>query len=187
MKKSISCILALATMFSISIVTLAAETVESNIPNVQYIDYDLNELIDDNGIMPFATTAKKDATVGTVSANLIDAEGPVIGSSATFKFSGIPTGAKIKDIQAWNPSKSNISQNRFTGIENIQIVRDGVPSEWFRYWIMPEPTLSKKCNTSSFNNLLANATYSIRIQGTVINNESGFDGFTVRGTKVRVT
>lgn len=188
MKKSLSLVLAFATLLSISTTALAAEPVENNNSEVQYIDYDLEELLGDNGITPLAASAYKDASAGTVSANLMNgATGNVIGESSTFKFSGIPSGAKIKNIQAWNPSKSNVTQSKFTGVEKIQVVRNNSASDWFKYWITPEPSSMYPCNTSSFNGLDANATYSIRIQGRVITNQSGFDGFTARGTKVRVT
>lgn len=188
MKKSLSFALALATMLSISTAAMAAEPIESNISGMQYIEYDLSELVDTNGIMPLATTSQKDVSAGTVSANLNNgATGTLVGESATFKFTGIPSNAKIKNIQAWNPSKSNVTQSKFTGVEKIQVVRNNVPSDWFKYWITPEPSAMYPCNTSAFNGQDANATYSIRIQAKVITNQSGFDGFTARGTKVRVT
>lgn len=190
MKKILSIIISMATLLCLSAPAMA-EGISNNVgKNMGYVDYELDDLISgpDIALNTSRASAKMDATAGTVEGRLFDYEtGTAVGKSANFKFTGIPDGAKITNIQAWNPSKSNISQGKFTAVENIQVLHDGMASEYFKFWVISEPSSQRPCNTAAFNGLNANATYAIQIQGYVANNESGMDGFTVRGTKVRVS
>jgi hypothetical protein len=186
MKKLLSFLLCIMMIMSFSVSAMAAENVGNR---VGYIEYDIADLIGADSIATVtSTTANKETTAGVVEARTLGgATGVITGTSATFTFSGIPTNAVITNVQAWNPSKNNITQGKFTAIENIQVYHGSTPSGYFKFWVIDAPTTLYPCNTTALNGLLANATYRIQIQGRVASNVTGFDGFTVRGTKVRVT
>lgn len=186
----------LSTLFLSMVITLsfaasawASDTTASSGTRIGYTDFNLSDLVGTETLAAArAATASKDATVGTVEARLFNnATGTIVGTSPTFKFNGIPTGAKITNIQVWNPSKSNISQGKFTAIEKVQVFCGGQGSGFFNFWVTSAPSTSNPCNTPVLNGLNADSTYQIQIQGRVLSNYTGADGFTIRGTIVRVT
>jgi hypothetical protein len=186
----------LSTLFLSMVITLsftasvwAANTTQMPETRIGYTDFNLSDLVGTETLAAArATSASKEATVGKVEARLFNnATGTIVGTSPTFKFTGIPTGAKITNIQAWNPSKSNISQGKFTAIEKVQVLCGGQGSGFFKFWVTSEPSTSYPCNTTELNGLNADNTYQIQIQGRVLSNYTGMDGFTIRGTIVRVT
>lgn len=108
MKKIFSLLLCLICSLSLSIPAWAVDTSQENEIRIGYAEYDLSELIGTNALT--ATRASKEITAGTVTARLFNApSGTITGISPTFKISGLPSGAKITNVEAWNPSKSNIT------------------------------------------------------------------------------
>lgn len=189
MKKLFTLFLSMVITLSFTVSALAADTTQIPGTRIGYTDYSLSDLLGVNTLAASrAVESSKEATVGTVEARLFrNATGNIVGTSPTFKFTGIPTGAKITNVQAWNPSKSNISQGKFTAIENVQVFCGGQGSGFFKFWVIDNPTISYPCNTTVLNGLNADSTYHIQIQGRVLSNYTGSDGFTIRGTMVRVT
>lgn len=186
MKKLFSLLLCMLCSLSLSIPAWAVDTSQQNQTRIGYAEYDLSELIGTNELT--ATRKSKEVTAGTVTARLFNApSGTIVGKSPTFKISGLPSNAKITNVQAWNPSKSNISQGKYTAIEKIQVHCGSNKSGFFKFWVTSAPTLSYPCNTTGLNGLNPNNTYTIEISGRVLSNYTGMDGFTIRGTKVRVT
>ncbi len=135
MKKLLALFLCMTTILSISVTALAADTSYETGTHIGYADYYLSELVDANALSAIGPiTANKDATVSKVEARLFNgATGIIVGTSPTFRFTGVPTGAKITNVQAWNPSKSNISQGKFTAIENIQVFCGSQASGFFKF------------------------------------------------------
>lgn len=189
MKKLFTLFLSMAVTLSLALPAWAANTAHTTQTRIGYTDYDLSDLVGIESLTAArAATTSKEATAGTVEARLFNnATGTIVGTSPTFKFTGIPTGAKITNIQAWNPSKSNISQGKFTAIEKVQVICAGQGSGFFKYWVTSKPSDANSCNTTALNGLKADSTYQIQIQGRVLSNYTGMDGFTIRGTIVRVT
>lgn len=185
MKKIFSLLLCMICSLSLSIPAWAVDASQKNEIRIGYAEYDLSELIGSNALT--ATRESKEVTAGTVTARLFNApSGTITGMSPTFKITGLPSKAKITNVEAWNPSKGNISQGKFTAIEQIQVHCGSERSGFFKYWVISAPTLSYPCNTTGLNGLDANNTYAIEITGKVLSNYTGMDGFTIKGTKVRV-
>lgn len=106
MKKLFTLFLSMAVTLSLALPAWAANTAQSTQARIGYTDYDLTDLaVIESFTATRTASSSKDATVGTVEARLFNnATGTIIGTSPAFKFTGIPTGAKITNIQAWNPS-----------------------------------------------------------------------------------
>lgn len=189
MKKLFSLFLSMVITLSFTVSALAADTTQSPGTRIGYTDYNLSDLVGTDTLAATrAATSNREATVGPVEARLFhNATGTIVGTSSTFKFTNIPTGAKITNVQAWNPSKSNISQGKFTAIEKVQVFCGGQGSGFFKFWVTDKPSTSYPCNTTVLNGLNADSTYYIQIQGRVLSNYTGADGFTIMGTIVRVT
>lgn len=189
MKKLFSLFLSMVITLSFTVSAWAADTIQIPGTRIGYTDYQLTDLLDSDTLAAArASEANKEAIVGKVEARLFkNATGTIVGTSPTFKFTGIPTGAKITNVQAWNPSKSNISQGKFTAIEKVQVFCGGQGSGFFKLWVTDNPSTANPCNTTVLNGLDADSTYYIQIQGRVLSNYTGSDGFTIRGTMVRVT
>lgn len=186
MKKIFSLLLCLICSLSLSLPAWAVDASQENEIRVGYAEYDLSELIGTNALT--ATRERKEVTAGTVTARLFNApSGFITGKSPTFKISGLPSTAKITNVEAWNPSKSNITQGKYTAIEQIQVYSTSGRSGFFKYWVISAPTPSNPCNATGLNGLNPNDTYYIEITGRVLSNYTGMDGFTIKGTKVRVT
>ncbi|RKD33330.1 hypothetical protein [Lacrimispora algidixylanolytica] len=189
MKKLFSLFLSMVMTLCFTVSAWAADTTQIPGTRIGYTDYKLSDLMGTDTLAAVrAASSSKEATVGPVEARLFkNATGTIVGTSSTFKFTNIPTGAKITNVQAWNPSKSNISQGKFTAIENVQVFCGGQASGFFKFWVTDNPSTANPCNTTVLNGLNADSTYYIQIQGRVLSNYTGSDGFTIRGTKVRVT
>lgn len=174
-------------LVTLSAPAMAADTSEEVGTRIGYAEYELSDLIGADSIMPRASATKEKA-LGKISAYKSGGQtGAIFAACAPFTFTGIPSTAKISNIQAWNPLKSNISQGGLTAIENFKVYCKGEPSALFKFQTIASPTTQYSCSTSSLNGRSANAPYYVEIHGTVMQNLTGVDGFTVAGAKLRVT
>jgi len=164
----------------------------------EYVTFSSNQLLYAEWA-PLQTNlvGSKEYIVPVVTERLFGTDtGTLYSASAAFSFTGIPSNAKITNIQVWNPLSSNVSQGPGTTIDGVRIQwiedlynsnSDTEFSDLFPLYIISAPTSQNPCNTVSLNGFDASKTFRFWIFGEVKQNITGVEGFTVLNTRVRVT
>ncbi len=180
--KIVSITLCATMLFSIGSVSAFAKTADET---VHTIEIDLTDYL----VSAAASTA--DLTLGKHMASK-SGTGAVYSLSESFNLSTLPTGAKVVSVTAYYPTRVSTSQSTFTAITDFEITNVASNRAILIPFLVTDPNVLGRLDSRCTSTLLAGAdaktTWKIRIKGTILQNLSGFDGFTVwGGAKVIVT
>ncbi len=97
----------------------------------------------------------------------------------------LPSGSTITDITLYCPRSEKVTQSKFTTINNYELTNKSTNNKTtVRFWRTDNPSSSSR--TSYFNGDSSNTKFYIRIQGSILQQYTGMDGFTVYGSKMIV-
>lgn len=94
----------------------------------------------------------------------------------------IPAKSKVVSITIYCPSDIKVTQSQFTTIDNYLISYDGSTSTAVKFQKTNNPTSTSK--TTFFKDKDANVRWFVQLEGTILKQHTGMDGFTVFGSKM---
>ncbi|MFB7159715.1 hypothetical protein [Lysinibacillus sp. NPDC056232] len=95
----------------------------------------------------------------------------------------IPAKSKVVSITIYCPTDTRVTQSQFTTIDNYLISYDGSPSSaTVKFQKTDSPTSTSK--TTFFKDKDANVKWFVQLEGTILKQQTGMDGFTVFGSKM---
>lgn len=95
----------------------------------------------------------------------------------------IPAKSKVVSITIYCPTDTRVTQSQFTTIDNYLISYDGSPSSaTVKFQKTDSPTATSK--TTFFKDKDANVKWFVQLEGTILKQQTGMDGFTIFGSKM---
>lgn len=184
MKRVISAV-AFSVMLSMSAVpTYAAEVDEIN--SVKTVEVSMSDVVTDNAdIFALSKTStktlSKDYATSTGQTGVINSIGQIVDFSSV-----IPAESEIVSISIYCPTATRVTQSKYTSINNYLISNYDTGTEaTVAFKKTDSPSSTSK--TTVFAGENANVKFLVRIQGKILQQYTGMDGFTVFGGKMIVT
>lgn len=170
MKKATCLLLSIIMIFTLNIPALAAEQ-----SNVKSIEVSLDEVMKVN---PKTSTS----LLSKDTARLIDKTGPINSIGQYVDLTQVlPSNAKVVSITLYCPMDVKVSKGKYTFIDNYTI-SNGERETSVKFWRTNNPASDSK--TTYFQDQDASAKWYIQLHGTVLQNYTGMDGFSVYGGKM---
>lgn len=94
----------------------------------------------------------------------------------------IPAKSKVVSITIYCPTDTRVTQSQFTTIDNYLISYDGSQTAAVKFQKTDKPTSTSK--TTFFKDKDANVKWFVQLEGTILKQQTGMDGFTVFGSKM---
>ncbi|MCI9127839.1 MAG: hypothetical protein HFG28_11775 [Eubacterium sp.] len=164
-------------------ISVSATEVEKN-KTIKTVELDLNDVLN-GSTYASASTATKVLTKDYASSR--GETGTIYSFGQTVDFSkSIPDGSTIESITIYCTTDVKVTQSKYTTIKNyvIQNLNTGTTATVpFQQTNSP----SSKNKTSVFAGEDANTKFLVRIEGKILMQYTGMDGFTVFGGKMIVT
>ena len=172
MRKAISLlfVLVLAFPFCVPVSALAA-------PDTKVAEIALSDVLIQPDAAAANPTKTKDLARDFASSS---ATGTIksIGQFVDFS-SVIPSGSTIVSVTIYIPTSVTVTQSPYTVIENFVLtnVTAGSPEQYVKFVRTNSPSSTSK--TTAFAGLNASSRWFVQIEGRIIQQYSGLDGFTV--------
>ena len=177
--------MAFAIMFSpVGAATVnAAEALEKEGTEVVVID--MNDVIDGEAIV-YAADPTASKVLSKDYATSTGQTGTIYSIGQNVDFSGvIPDGATIKSVTIYCPTGTKVTQSKYTTIKNYVITSYATnTSATVPFQQTSKPSSTNK--TTAFEGEAANVKFLVRIEGRILQQYTGMDGFTVFGGKMIV-
>ena len=148
------------------------------VPNVVVIDLDSTSSV-------YANKKSTDITLGkdwamSTGTGIVYSIGQIVDLS---KY--LPSGSTITDITIYCPKSEKVTQSKFTSINNYELTDQSAnKTTTVKFWRTDNP--SSGSNTSYFSGDSSITKFYVRIQGNILQQYTGMDGFTVYGSKMIV-
>lgn len=185
MKKMISMSLALIMVCILAMPVSAAE-VEEKSTDVKTIEVDMGDVV--KGDMEVFALPKsntkiltKDYATSTGQTGVINSVGQIVDFSSI-----ILAGSEIVSISIYCPTATKVTQSKYTSINNYIISSYETGTE-AKVAFKKTNSPSSTSTTTVFAGENANVKFLVRIQGKILQQYTGMDGFTVFGGKMIVT
>jgi hypothetical protein len=179
LKKIISLFVTALMVSTLSTTVLAAEPIATQNNDVKQIEVSLDNVIKSSRTASTSYTEElsrdlaysKQGQTGTINS---------IGQYVDFS-KVLPKDSKVVSITIYCPTDVKVSQGKFTSI-NSYIIRSGSDNTTVKFQKTDRPSIENK--TTYFAGSPANVKWFIQVQGTVIKQYTGMDGFTIYGGKM---
>lgn len=175
MKKVLSLILTLIMFLSFPVTSFAAEAEATENSEIKTVEVALADVI-----QPFANaTAKK--VLGKDFANS-SGTGKIISPGQIVDFTNaVPAGSTIVSVKIYCPTAARRSQSPYTTIDNYVLTHldSGIQST-VKFQVTDNP--STISTTTFFANQAASSRWIVQLEGTILMQYTGMDGFTVYGS-----
>lgn len=172
MKKPLSLVLSTILIFSIFSVNVFAAEAPAQINDTKTVVVEMEDVL--------AATANPSKTM-TLTRDIASMSGTgtvtSVGQLVDLR-TVIPAGNDIVSITLYCPTIVKVTQSLFTSIDNW-VVTGPQGSCSIPFWRTNTPTTM--CKSTVFAGTDANVRFLVNIQGTILQNQSGFDGFDVFG------
>ena len=135
----------------------------------------------------FAASQSKEKTLSKDYATSSGQTGVItsIGQIVDFR-SVIPEGATIQSITLYCPTGTRVTQSKYTAINNYLVMDlDTGDTTTIPFQVTSNP--SSKNTSTALAGKPANVRFLVQIQGRILQQYTGMDGFTVFGGKMLVT
>jgi hypothetical protein len=179
MKRTLPIFLSLVLIFGFfSVNAFAAEEVPVGGDRVGVAVIDIGE----SAITPLTVTRAVSGSTKSLAKDMASSSGTgTIYSIGQFvDFSGLPSNATIKSITLYTPTSVRVTQSPYTAILNWHVqAPSGGTSAIIKFLTTNSPGSQSKSTVLAGN--LARGKYFLKIEGRILSNQSGFDGFTVFG------
>lgn len=147
---------------------------------------DLEDVVTGDAVV-YATTSLSTKVLSKDYATSTGQTGTITSVGQNVDFSSvIPAGSVIESITIYCPSSTRVTQSKYTTINNYLISSYGTGTTAtvsFKKTDSPSST----SRTTAFAGESANVRFLVQIQGRIIQQYTGMDGFTVFGGKMIVT
>lgn len=169
MKKVLSIVLMLVMVFTLSL-PVSAQGVE-NSGEIKTLEVSMDNVLAKNS----QTTKLLDKDSG----RLFNQTGTVTSIGQYVDFTKVlPTNARVISITIYCPTSVKVTQGKFTSINSF-IISNGTNTASVMFQKTNSP--SSKSKTTAFAGQPASLKWFVQIQGKVLSNYTGMDGFTVYG------
>ena len=170
--KIIASAMSVMMIFSMSGVSVKAAQLQEN-NELKTVMVDMKDVA-----IVYASTSTSTKTLSKDYATSTGQTGAITSIGQNVDFSSIiPQGSVIESITIYCPTGTRVTQSKYTTINNylISSYETGTNS----------PSSTSK--TTAFSGEAANVKFLVKIQGKIIQQYTGMDGFTVFGGKMIVT
>jgi hypothetical protein len=169
MKRIISIMLMFVMICSLSFPVMAQEVEDSR--QIKTIEVSMANLLTKNS--QATKLLEKD------SGRLFNQTGIVQSTGQYVDFTKVlPTDAKVVSVTIYCPTSVKVSKGKFTSIDSF-IIRNGAKTASVKFLKTNSPTSTSK--TIVLAGERASIKWLVQIQGKVLSNYTGMDGFTVYG------
>lgn len=173
MKKILSLVLSLLMVSVSSISAFAAEPVAEKNSNTKQIEVSLEEVLSSVASSSYTKDLSKDYATSTGQTGTITSVGQYVDFSQV-----LPAGSKVVSITMYCPTSVTVTQSKYTTINSF-IISNGSKDTALKFLRTNAPT--SECKTTFFADASANVKWLIKIQGQILMQYTGMDGFTVFG------
>lgn len=188
---------AICMLFSVTTTTAFAEETITNMTYDEWLaEQENNELktvmvdmkdVATGDAIVYASTSTSTKTLSKDYATSTGQTGAITSIGQNVDFSSIiPQGSVIESITIYCPTGTRVTQSKYTTINNylISSYETGTTATVsFKQTNSPSST----SKTTAFSGEAANVKFLVKIQGKIIQQYTGMDGFTVFGGKMIVT
>ena len=126
-------------------------------------------------------TLSKDYATSSGQTGIITSIGQIVDFSSV-----IPEGATIQSITIYCPTGTKVTQSKYTTINNY-LITDLDTSDSITIPFQTTNNPSSKSTSTALAGKPANVRFLVQIQGRILQQYTGMDGFTVFGGKMIVT
>lgn len=174
MKKLVSILLSLLMVFSImSTTAFAADNSVENASDVKTIEVSLADVITAAANPTSSKDLAKDFATSTGQTGTIYSIGQYVDFS-----SAIPAGSTIVSVTMYCPTSVRVTQSKYTAINNF-IISSGSNRGTIPFVRTDTPTAA--CKSTLLAGAPANVKWLVQIEGKILMQDTGMDGFTVFG------
>jgi len=153
--------------------TVEIKTVEVPLVNVleDFSTYAINQST--------TSTLTKDFATSTGQTGKIKSVGQYIDLSKV-----IPKDSKVVSVTIYCPTDVSVTQSKYTSIDNYLVKNGAGSTATVKFQKTNTPTSTSK--TTAFAGEEASSLWFIQIEGTILMQDTGMDGFTVFGSRMIV-
>lgn len=175
LKKILSLVLSLLMVTTINVSAFAAEPVAKDHNTVKQIEVSLADVMDFSSRTGNSYTQQlsKDFATSTGQTGTITSIGQYVDFSRA-----LPKDSKVVSVTMYCPTSVKVTQSKYTAINSF-IISNGSNQTTLKFLRTNSPT--SECKTTSFAGAPANVKWFIQIQGQILMQHTGMDGFTVLG------
>lgn len=158
---------------TINISAFAAEPATEKNSSIKQIEVSLKDVMDLSSIASISNTKLLAKDLATSSGQT----GTITSIGQYVDFSGVlPIDSKVVSITMYCPTSVKVTQSKYTTISSFVISND-LTKTTLKFLKTDTPT--SQCKTTAFAGAPANVKWFIQIQGQILMQDTGMDGFTV--------
>lgn len=158
--------------------TLASErALTENLTEIKTVEVPLVDVLED-----YATYAINQSTTSTLAKDFATSRstGKISSIGQNIDLSKvIPTGSKVVSVTIYCPTNVSVTQSLYTSIDNYRLTNGDGTTATVKFQKTNTPTSTSK--TTAFAGDNASSLWFVQIEGTVMMQHTGMDGFTVFG------
>lgn len=175
MKRILSLVLSLLIVSTIHISAFAAEPAVEKSSTIKQIEVSLDDVVDlsNKGSNSYTQQLSKDFATSTGQTGTITSIGQYVDFSRV-----LPIDSKVVSITMYCPTSVKVTQSKYTSINSF-IISNDLNKTILKFLKTDSPT--SQCKTTFFADAPANVKWFIQIQGQILMQHTGMDGFTVFG------
>ena len=178
--KIIASAMSVMMIFSMSGVSVKAAQLQEN-NELKTVMVDMKDVATGDAIV-YASTSTSTKTLSKDYATSTGQTGAITSIGQNVDFSSIiPQGSVIESITIYCPTGTRVTQSKYYLISSYETGTTATVS--FKQTNSPSST----SKTTAFSGEAANVKFLVKIQGKIIQQYTGMDGFTVFGGKMIVT
>lgn len=162
--------------------TLATENIPTDTDDIEIksIEVPLDDVLDAYATNPSKTSIlSKDFATSTGQTGKIKSIGQSIDLTKV-----IPDDSKVVSITIYCPTNMKVTQSKYTSIDNYLISNGSGSPVAVKFQKTDKPTSTSK--TTAFKDAKANTNWFVQIEGNILMQHTGMDGFTVMGSTMIV-
>ncbi|AVK83455.1 hypothetical protein C3943_07655 [Lysinibacillus sp. B2A1] len=157
---------------------LASErALTENLTEIKTVEVPLVDVLED-----YATYAINQSTTSTLAKDFATSRstGKISSIGQNIDLSKvIPTGSKVVSVTIYCPTNVSVTQSLYTSIDNYRLTNGDGTTATVKFQKTNTPTSTSK--TTAFAGDNASSLWFVQIEGTVLMQHTGMDGFTVFG------
>lgn len=183
--KIIASAMSVMMIFSMSGVSVKAAQLQEN-NELKTVMVDMKDVATGDAIV-YASTSTSTKTLSKDYATSTGQTGAITSIGQNVDFSSIiPQGSVIESITIYCPTGTRVTQSKYTTINNY-LISSYETGTTATVSFKQTNSLSSTSKTTAFSGEAANVKFLVKIQGKIIQQYTGMDGFTVFGGKMIVT
>lgn len=175
MKKILSLVLSLLMVTTLNLSTFAAEPTTKDMDQLKQIEVSLEDVMDFSmrAGSSYTKQLSKDFATSSGQTGIINSIGQYVDFSSV-----LPKDSKVVSITMYCPTDVKVTQSKYTAITSF-IISNGSTQTALKFLRTNSPT--SECKTTDFAGTPANVKWFVQIQGKILMQHTGMDGFTVNG------